>query len=200
MCSVVSSSSQFNRFQGTEAVTGGVLWKKLFLEISQNSQENTCARVSFLVKLQAWGRQPYQKRHWHRCFPVNFAKFPRAPFLQNTSKRLLLRPLIYFCTSWKQQQTTGFQVFFKWYDGAARIEWVTALTSSCFKVFQYLCKIRSSYERFSVKKYVLKNFAKCTEKHLSPRIKSLRHRRFPASIAKCSRTPFWRNTSRRLLL
>ena len=28
--------------------------KKVFLEISQNSQENTCARVSFLIKLQAW--------------------------------------------------------------------------------------------------------------------------------------------------
>ena len=25
----------------------------MFLEISQNSQENTCARVSFLIKLQA---------------------------------------------------------------------------------------------------------------------------------------------------
>ena len=25
----------------------------LFLEISQNSQENTCARVSFLIKLKA---------------------------------------------------------------------------------------------------------------------------------------------------
>ena len=27
--------------------------KKLFLKISQNSQENTCARVSFVIKLQA---------------------------------------------------------------------------------------------------------------------------------------------------
>ena len=27
--------------------------KKLFLEVSQNSQENTCASVSFLIKLQA---------------------------------------------------------------------------------------------------------------------------------------------------
>ena len=26
----------------------------MFFEISQNSQENTCARVSFLIKLQAW--------------------------------------------------------------------------------------------------------------------------------------------------
>ena len=30
-----------------EAVTWGVLWKKVFLEISQNWQENTCARVTF---------------------------------------------------------------------------------------------------------------------------------------------------------
>ena len=31
-----------------------------------------------------------KKRLWHRCFPVNFAKFPRTAFLQNTSGRLLL--------------------------------------------------------------------------------------------------------------
>ena len=30
-----------------------------------------------------------KKRLWHRCFPVNFAKFLRAPFSQNTSGRLL---------------------------------------------------------------------------------------------------------------
>ena len=42
-----------------EAATGGVLWKKVFLEISENSQENTCARVSFLIKFQVWGLQLY---------------------------------------------------------------------------------------------------------------------------------------------
>ena len=31
-----------------------------------------------------------KKRLWHRCFPVNFAKFLRTPFLQNTSGWLLL--------------------------------------------------------------------------------------------------------------
>ena len=36
-----------------EAVAQWCSVKKLFLEISQNSQENTCARVSFLIKLQA---------------------------------------------------------------------------------------------------------------------------------------------------
>ena len=30
------------------------------------------------------------KRLWHRCFPVNFVKFRRTPFLKNTSGRLLL--------------------------------------------------------------------------------------------------------------
>ena len=31
-----------------------------------------------------------KKRFWHRCFPVNFAKFLRTLFLQNTSRWLLL--------------------------------------------------------------------------------------------------------------
>ena len=38
-------------------VSEAVVWRcsveKVFLEISQNSQENICARVSFLIKLQA---------------------------------------------------------------------------------------------------------------------------------------------------
>ena len=29
-----------------------------------------------------------KKRFWHWCFPVNFVKFLRTPFLQNTSGRL----------------------------------------------------------------------------------------------------------------
>ena len=37
----------------SEAVVRRCFVKKLFLEISQNSQENTCARASFLIKLQA---------------------------------------------------------------------------------------------------------------------------------------------------
>ena len=30
-----------------------------------------------------------KKRPWHSCFSVNFVKFLRTPFLQNTSGRLL---------------------------------------------------------------------------------------------------------------
>ena len=39
----------------TEAVVHRCSVKKVFLEITQNLQENTCARVSSLIKLQAWG-------------------------------------------------------------------------------------------------------------------------------------------------
>ena len=57
--------------------------KKVFVKISQNSQENTCARVSYLMKLQAVaGLRPatlLKKRLWHRCFPVNFAKSLTTP-------------------------------------------------------------------------------------------------------------------------
>ena len=40
-------------FHLSEAVTGGILLQKVFLEVSQNSQENTCGKVSFLINLQA---------------------------------------------------------------------------------------------------------------------------------------------------
>ena len=42
-----------NKVEKTEAVARTWSVKKVFLEISQNSQENTCVRVSFLIMLQA---------------------------------------------------------------------------------------------------------------------------------------------------
>ena len=42
-----------------EAVVQRFSVEKEFLEISQNSQENTCARVSFSIKLQTWDLQLY---------------------------------------------------------------------------------------------------------------------------------------------
>ena len=68
-----------------------------FLEFSQKSHENTCVRVSFLIKLQAysfpaqilmskandrslaaWRPATLLKRMQHRCFPVKYAKFWRT--------------------------------------------------------------------------------------------------------------------------
>ena len=43
----------------SEAVARRCSIKKVLLEISQNSKENTCASVSFLIKLRASGLQLY---------------------------------------------------------------------------------------------------------------------------------------------
>ena len=48
-------------FELSEGVTGGVLWKKVFLKILQVSQENASVRVS-LIKLQAWRPASLLKR------------------------------------------------------------------------------------------------------------------------------------------
>ena len=53
--------------------------KMMFLKILQNSQENTYVRVSFLIKLQTESNN--MVKTWHRCFPVNSAKFLRTHFI-----------------------------------------------------------------------------------------------------------------------
>ena len=48
----------------------------------RNSTKLICVRVSFLIKLQAFGKPATlsKKRLWHSCFPVNFVKFQRTRF------------------------------------------------------------------------------------------------------------------------
>ena len=55
----------------------------MFLEISQRSQENTCARVSFLIKL-------HKKETLAQVFSCEFCGTSKNTFLQNTFGRLLL--------------------------------------------------------------------------------------------------------------
>ena len=57
--------------------------KYMFFKILQNLQENICARVSFVIKLQT-ACNPIKKGNWHRCFPVNQAEFLRRPFFNRT--------------------------------------------------------------------------------------------------------------------
>ena len=47
----------------TETVFRRCSLKNVFLKIWQNSQENTCVGVSFLIKLHALGLQLYLKGH-----------------------------------------------------------------------------------------------------------------------------------------
>ena len=73
-------------FIKTEAVAWSSSIKNMFSKTSQNSQENICARVSFLIKLQAWclvwlwfDLALTQAWLWYWCFPVNFEKFLGTP-------------------------------------------------------------------------------------------------------------------------
>ena len=66
----------------SEAVAQRCSVKKMFLKNSQNSQESTCARVSFLNKVT--GLRPgtiSKKRPWQRYVPEKFVKFLRTHFL-----------------------------------------------------------------------------------------------------------------------
>ena len=141
----------------------------MFLKISQNSQGNNCARV------------------WHRCFPVNFAKSLRIPFLQNTSGRLLLtgarRSIL---------QSVNYQLI------------VLVLLT-----LQQLS--RSSSLEVLLGKGVLKICSKFTGEHscrsaISINLQSnfieitLQHECFPVNLMHIFKTAFLQNTSVRLLL
>ena len=74
-----------------EVATGGVLLEKVFLEISQYSQENSYASVSFLIELQAEACNFIKKETLAQVFSCEFCEISRNTFfLQNTSGRLLL--------------------------------------------------------------------------------------------------------------
>ena len=62
---------------GPEAVTRKCSIKKVFLETLQNSQENTCARVSFLIKLQALACNFVEKQTLSQVFSWVFCEISK---------------------------------------------------------------------------------------------------------------------------
>ena len=67
----------------------------MFLELSQNSQENTCARVSSSNK----------KGTWHKCFSVNFAQFLLV---------FLIEHIWWLLLSLADTLRLQFHIFWKW--------------------------------------------------------------------------------------
>ena len=129
----------------TEAATRGVLWKKVFLEISHNLKENTCSLVSFLIKLQAL----LKKRLWHMRFPMNFAKLLKISLLQNSSGRLLLHEAL--------QENVQEEVTFKkssfslfWFS----LKWLVCSErnrTSCHQILLCFTKVLKMNTKFSTK-------------------------------------------------
>ena len=68
-------------FSFSEAATGGVLWKKVFLKISQNSQENTCGLRNFQEHL--FYRTTLDDCFW--LFPATLLKWGTANSVWKTS-------------------------------------------------------------------------------------------------------------------
>ena len=67
-----------------EAVAQRCSEKKVFLEIPQNSQENTCARVSFLIKLQATACNFSKKETVAQVFSCKFCEISMNTFSYRT--------------------------------------------------------------------------------------------------------------------
>ena len=88
----------------SELVVQRCFVKKVVLEISQNSQENTCARVFLSLRPASF----LKKRLWHRCLPVNFAKFVRTPIVPEH---------FWTTSSWEFRLTLNLELFFELFMG-----------------------------------------------------------------------------------
>ena len=71
--------------QRTEAVAERCPVKRMLSEISQNSQENNCARVSFLTMLQAKANNFIKEETDTDVFPSVLRNFKEQLFLQKIS-------------------------------------------------------------------------------------------------------------------
>ena len=69
--------------------------KEVFLEVSQNSQENTCARVSFLIKMPA-ACSFIKKETVTQVFSCEFGKFSKNTFSYRTPSVAASASLILF--------------------------------------------------------------------------------------------------------
>ena len=67
-------------FNSSEAVARSCSVKKVFLEILQNSQENTCVRASVLIKLQALDLNFIEKETLAQVFPCEFCEISKNTF------------------------------------------------------------------------------------------------------------------------
>ena len=81
------SSINLNRQLITEAATNVFYEEGALKSFTRFTGKHLCQSLFFNKTGSA---TLLKKRIWHRCFPVNFVKFLRIPFLQNTSGRVLL--------------------------------------------------------------------------------------------------------------
>ena len=64
--------------------------KVIFRNFTKFTRKHLCQSLFFKKVVGLRPATLLKKRLSHKCFPVNFVKFLRTPFLQNTSWQLLL--------------------------------------------------------------------------------------------------------------
>ena len=88
------------------SVRKGVLWN-----LAKFTGKHLCQSLFFNKVKPA---TLLKKRLWYKCFPVNFAKFLRTYFSQNTSGRLLLKIKLLFIHNSEKTTPIYFQIV--WYE------------------------------------------------------------------------------------
>ena len=142
----------------------------LFLKISQNSQENTCARVSFLAKLQLLGLQLIKKETLAQVFSSEFWEISKNTFF----KEHLWTTASEYCESDLIRPKAILKISFDRYWDKTWSECLLTTISSITPDNHY----------------AKSDFIKIT----------LRHRCSPVNLLHIFRTPFSKNTSGGLLL
>ena len=74
----------------TETATGGVLYKKVFLKISQDSQKNACARVSFLINCSPGASNFIKKDTLAQVVSCEFCEIFKKTFFTEHLRQLVM--------------------------------------------------------------------------------------------------------------
>ena len=80
----------FQKFLNLDSPRDRSSCREVFLEISQNSQENTCTRVSFSIKLQVWPATLFKKVALAQVLFCEFCKISKIAFFTEHLRWLLL--------------------------------------------------------------------------------------------------------------
>ena len=93
-----SSSVVLNQYRGSHRRC--FMKKSVLRNFTKFTGKHLCQSLFFNKVADLRPATVFKKRLWHKCFPVNFVKFLRTPFLQNTSGRLLLSKVFSLLKKW----------------------------------------------------------------------------------------------------
>ena len=96
------------------------VWKGVLRKFTKFTGKHLCQSLFFNKVAGLKPATLLKKRLWHRCFSVNFVKFLRTPFLENTSGRPFLT---------KEPEVAEVKVFAKYFETTKPID---ELLSLCF--------------------------------------------------------------------